>query len=140
MQDRYKILVINRDAEWLGIIKQLQDTEPYQIDITQSGVEAFEKVKADKYHIILMDIDIPDYNGIRLLEEMKQYDSLAQIIVTTRQSTMEKILGSLEGGANDYIAPPNLRVEELAKRIHDSIDKLERWRNSILDLVKELAI
>lgn len=136
MQDRYKILVINQDEEWLGIVKELQNAGLYQIEISQGAAEAFERIKNDKYHVVLIDMDIPDYNGIQLLDDIKKFDSLTQIIMTTKQSTMDKILGSLENGANDYIAYTNSKIEEVTKVINYSIEKLERWRKSILDLVK----
>lgn len=137
MHNRYKILVVNRDNEWLGIIKELQNEGPYQIEIMQNAAEAFEKIKECKYHIVLIDIDIPDYNGIQLLEEIKKFDSLTQIIVTTKQSTMDKILGSLENGASEYIAQPNINPEAIKRILDYSIERLERWRKSILDIVRE---
>jgi len=135
MRDKYKILVLNQDEELLDAIKEIQLMGPYNIEVTHSASQTFEKIKNDKYHIVLLDIDIDDKNGIDLLKEIKDYDPLTQIIMTTRHSTMDKILASLEHGANGYMVEPFTNPEEVTKIINDSIDKLERWRKSILDLV-----
>lgn len=136
MKEKYKILVVNGNEELLSKIKEEKEAGPYATETAQTAALALEKVKSDKYHIILIDTDLPDMNGIELLEEIKAYDSLAQIIVTTKDSTMEKIFSALESGANDFLADPLLNFEELKNMIDYSAEKLERWRKSIIDLVK----
>jgi len=139
MKDKYKLLVVNRNEELTGKLEENNEAGFY-IEAAQTAALAIEKVKNDKYHIILIDTDIPDKDGIELLKEIKNYDPLAQIIMTTNQSTMEKILSSLEYGANDYITDPMLNLEELKNMIDYSIEKLERWRKSIIDLVNNIIL
>lgn len=136
MKEKYKILVVNGDEELLNEIEKEKEAGTYATETAQTAALALEKVKRDKYHIILIDIDLPDMNGIELLEEIKAYDSLAQVIVTAKDSTMEKIFSALESGANDFLADPLHNFEELKNMINYSAEKLERWRKSIVDLVK----
>lgn len=136
MKEKYKILVVNRDEKFLEKIEKERKAGQYVYEIAKTAAFASEKIKSDKYHIVLIDIDLPDKNGLELLKEIKDYDSLAQIIMTTEQSTMDKILSSLDIGANDYIADPYLNFEELMKMIDYSVEKLERWKKSIIDLIK----
>jgi DNA-binding response OmpR family regulator len=98
--------------------------------------EAFFKVKKEKYHIVLADIAIPEIDGIQLLREIKEYDAMTQVIMMTGNSTMDKILTSLEFGANDYILKPFKSVEYVVTVIEYSLQKLERWRESIIELIK----
>lgn len=135
MKNKYKILVINQEDELPQLIHEFQQTKEYRIDIIPSAVEAYEKFRKEKYHIVLIDIGISDKNCFELLQEIRQYDSLAQIIMTTKHPTMDNILSSLEYGANDYIVNPFHNSEETAKIINYSIDKLERWRNAILNII-----
>ena len=75
-------------------------------------------------------------DGIELLKLIKSYDALAQVIMMTEHSTMDKILSSLEYGANDYITEPLKNAESVIKAVAYSFDKLERWRNAFVQLVK----
>jgi len=136
MKYRYKVLIVDEEEEILCTLKKLLEQETYAVETTRSAINAFEKVKSDKYHIVLIDIDMPEMNGIELLKEIKSYDALTQVIMMAGHSTMEKILSSLEYGANDYIMKPFKSVEHVIQVIDYSVQKLERWRESIIQIVK----
>ncbi len=136
MKSKYKILVVNRDEELSERMKKGKETGHYSIEVAKTAAVALEKIKADKYHVVLIDTDMPDKNGIELLKEIKTYDCMAQVIMTSNNSTMEQIFDSMESGANDYITDPLLNLEELTNMIKYSVEKLERWRKSIIGLVK----
>ncbi len=137
MKHKYQVLIVNEDEEILCALKTLLEQETYTVETTRSAIDALKKVKSDKYHIVLIDTDMSEMNGIDLLKEMKSYDALTQVIMMAGQSTMEKILSSLEYGANDYIPKPFGDMEHIVRSIDDSVQKLERWRQSIIQLVKQ---
>lgn len=136
MKEKYNVLVVGAEEELLHSMQNLLEPETFEIVSTQDSLDAYEKVKNYKYHIVLIDIDIADMDGIELLKQIKSYDALTQIIMMTEHSTMDRILCSLEYGANDYITKPTENTEKVLKLIDYSINKLERWRASILELVK----
>jgi len=136
MKYKYKVLIVDEEEEILCTLKKLLEKETYAVETTRSAINAFEKVKSDKYHIVLIDIGMPEMNGIELLKEIKSYDALTQVIMMAEHSTMEKILSSLEYGANDYILKPFKSVEHVIQVIDYSVQKLERWRESIIQIVK----
>lgn len=136
MKYKYKVLIVDEEEEILCTLKKLLEQETYAVETTRSAINAFEKVQSDKYHIVLIDIGMPEMNGIELLKEIKSYDALTQVIMMAGHSTMEKILSSLEYGANDYILKPFKSVEHVIQVIDYSVQKLERWRESIIQIVK----
>ncbi len=136
MKHKYKILIVDDEEDIVGTLKKHLKLDGYTVDTAQSAVEAFEKVKKDKYHVVLTDIVMPEMDGIELLREIKSYDALTQVIMMTGYSTMDKTLSSLEFGANDYILKPFKSVEQVMEIIDYSIKKLERWRESITQMVK----
>lgn len=136
MKHKYKILIVDDEEDIVGTLKKHMKLDGYTVDTAQSAVEAFEKVKKDKYHVVLTDIVMPEMDGIELLREIKSYDALTQVIMMTGYSTMDKTLSSLEFGANDYILKPFKSVEQVMEIIDYSIKKLERWRESITQMVK----
>ncbi|MBM7686249.1 response regulator [Defluviitalea raffinosedens] len=136
MKYTYKVLIADADEEILSTLKTHLEQENYEVETTQSAISALEKVKSDKYHIVLMDIDLPEMNGVELLKEIKSYDALTQIIIMAGHSTMEKILNALEYGANDYIQKPFSDVKYITQVMNCSVEKLERWRKSIIQIVQ----
>jgi len=136
---KYKVLIVDKEEKVLCTLKKILEQETYIVETVQSTVDALEMVKSDKYHIVLIEIDMPDMNGIELLKEIKNYDALTQVIMMTEHSTMEKILSSLEYGANDYIPKPFNSIEHVMQVIDYSVQKLERWRESIIQIVKHPA-
>jgi len=136
MTDKYKVLIVDDKEEILCFLKRLLENETSEFETTKSAVDAFEKVKSDKYHLVVIDIDNPEMDGIELLKMIKSYDALTQVVVMTEHSTMDKILSSLEYGANDYISEPLKNAESVIKAVACSFDKLERWRNAFVELFK----
>ena len=136
MKYKYKILIVDEKEEALATLKGHLEQEGYKVETTKSALEAFEKVKRDKYHIVLIDIAMPEMDGLQLLREIKKYDPMTQIIMMTESSTMDKILSSLEYGANDYIYEPLKSIEYVTSVIDYSVQKLERWRAAIIQIVK----
>ncbi|MBU3188918.1 response regulator [Clostridium bowmanii] len=136
MKYKYKILIVDKEEEELSTLKKRLEQEGYKVETTKSAIDAFKKIKGDKYHIVLIDIEMPEMDGLGLLREIKKYDSMTQIIMMTQHSTMDKILGSLEYGANDYIYKPFESEEYVMNIIDHSVQKLERWREAIIQIVK----
>ncbi len=135
-KQNYKILVVDDEREILESLKKNLILEGYCVEISEGSEEALEKIKNDKFHIVLTDIVMPGIDGIELLREIKSYDALSQVIMMTGYSTMDKTIKSLENGANDYILKPFKNIEYVIELINLSIAKLERWRDSIREIVK----
>lgn len=136
MKQKYKVLIVDDEDGIVFTLKKHLEMEEFTVDTAQNAVSAIEKVKNDKYHIVLTDIVMPEMDGIELLREIKRYDALTQVIMMTGYSTMDKTLSSLEYGANDYILKPFKSVEHVIQVIDYSVQKLERWRESIIQIVK----
>lgn len=135
MKEEYKILIIDDEEEILLALKKNLILEGYNVETCNDSQEALEMIKNNKFHIVITDIVMPNMNGIDLLKAAKAYDALTQVIMMTGYSTMEITIQSLEFGANDYILKPFKSIEYIIEIIDYSIQKLERWRESIRGLV-----
>lgn len=135
MKEEYKILIIDDEEEILLALKKNLILEGYNVETCNDSVQALEMIKNNKFHIVITDIVMPNMNGIDLLKAAKSYDALTQVIMMTGYSTMEMTIQSLEFGANDYILKPFKSIEYIIEIIDYSIQKLERWRESIRGLV-----
>lgn len=135
MKYKYKVLIVEEDEDIISTLTKLLEKETYTVEAIRSAGDALERIKSEKYHIVLIDTDMHEMSGIDLLKEIKSYDALAQVIMMSGNSTMENILSSLEYGANDYIRKPFKSEEHVMQVIDYSVQKLERWRESIIQLV-----
>lgn len=100
--------------------EELQDQlldEQFIVDSVKTLSEARERMIGDGYDLVLLDLGLPDGNGLDLLKMIKEhYDETAVIILTARGEVDEKVEG-LELGSDDYLAKP-FAMAELRARIH----------------------
>lgn len=136
MNNQYKILIVDDDKAVGNLLKEYFKSQEYAVDTSLSAVEALEKVKNTKYHIVMIDIEMPQMEGIELLKRLKKYDPMTQIVMMTESSTIDKILRSLEYGANDYIIKPFKSEDSVLTMIDHSVKKLERWRDAFIQIVQ----
>ncbi|PPQ49511.1 DNA-binding response regulator [Paenibacillus peoriae] len=114
------VLVID-DEEKISRLLQLElSHEGYAVEIAQTGREGLEKALAGTWDIIILDIMLPEMNGVEVLKQIRKVDNHTPVImVTARNTTPDKVSG-LDEGANDYITKP-FEIEELLARMRASM-------------------
>ena len=120
-----KILIIEDDPSLREIMCRALLQDNYVIETASTYTEADVKIAGYSYDCILLDIMLPDGNGLRLLEHIKKLQKRENIIIiSARNSLDDKVLG-LELGADDYLSKP-FHIAELKARIKSV---LRRGRN-----------
>ncbi|AOK92651.1 MULTISPECIES: response regulator transcription factor [Paenibacillus] len=114
------VLVID-DEEKISRLLQLElSHEGYAVEIAQTGRKGLEKALAGKWDIIILDVMLPEMNGVEVLKQIRKVDNHTPVImVTARNTTPDKVSG-LDEGANDYITKP-FEIEELLARMRASM-------------------
>lgn len=125
-----KILIVEDDAGISDFIIPELNYEGYTTTLAVSGHEALEKFKVENPDLILLDIMLPELNGLEVLRRIRAISTVPVIIETARGETIDKITG-LNLGADDYISKP-FEIEELLARINAIFRRL--------NYVKEKAI
>ena len=111
-----KILIVEDDDKIASVIQLELEYEGYEVAIAYTGKEAMEKYGAESFDMILLDVMIPELNGLEVLRRIRQKDNEIRIIMlTARDAVMDKVSG-LDSGANDYVTKP-FEIEELLARI-----------------------
>lgn len=113
-----KILIVE-DNELIatGIKDRLKD-EGFLVDISNNIKEAMQLLTSNKYNLILLDIVLPDGNGINFYKTIKELSNHTAVIFLTAKDTEDDIVRGLELGADDYIVKP-FRTRELISRIRN---------------------
>lgn len=111
----FKILLVEDEKQMAMFIEMELTHEGYEVDIAYDGREALNKVDNTDYNLILLDIMIPNLNGIEVCRRIRQFSNLPIIMLTAKSDIPDKVLG-LDVGANDYLTKP-FAIEELLARI-----------------------
>jgi len=127
MYPQTNILIVDDEEDLTISLERALIMEGFQVDITTSPLSALEMVKAKKYHILLIEIVIPEMDGIDLLEAIHNYDALTQAIMMTGHSTMDRIVRSMEKGAVDYLVKPFKGTEQVLEAVGLCEIRLKRW-------------
>lgn len=115
-----KILIIEDEKELASSISSYLTKEKYMCECVNSFAFASEKIDLYKYDCLIVDIMLPDGNGLELIKKIKKSRSNSGIIIiSARNSLNDKILG-LDIGADDYITKP-FHLSELNSRIKSII-------------------
>lgn len=110
-----KILVIEDEQSLQELIARALLKEHYVVEVASTYGEAWEKLSMFSYDCVLLDIMLPDGNGLDLLKAFrKEGKSLTVIILSARNSLEDKVIG-LEEGADDYLPKPFHTAELLAR-------------------------
>ena len=112
----HKILIIEDEDKIARILELELKHEGYETAIAANGRAGLECALKESWDVIILDIMIPELNGIEVLRRIRKSDQLTSIILlSARDSVMDKING-LDHGANDYVTKP-FDMEELLARI-----------------------
>lgn len=111
-----KILIVEDDAGISDFVIPELEHEGYTTCLAVTGREALEKFETEKPDLVLLDIMLPELNGLEVLRRIRAVSTIPVILETARGETIDKING-LNLGADDYIPKP-FEIEELLARIN----------------------
>jgi DNA-binding response OmpR family regulator len=110
-----KILIVDDEALLVKGLKYSLEQDGYLIDVAYDGKEALEKFNQDKFDMIILDLMLPEIDGLEVCQKIRERSDVPIIMLTAKGEDMNKILG-LEYGADDYMTKP-FNILELKARI-----------------------
>ena len=123
----YNILVVDDDKEIVNAIEIYLKREGYNIIKAYNGNEALEKILENEIHLIILDIMMPEKDGIETLEEIRKTKTIPVILLSAKSEDYDKISG-LDTGADDYITKP-FNPLELIARVKSNIRRYVEFGN-----------
>ena len=101
----YKILIIDDDRDILVIISDMLSGYGYEVTTAESAEEAFGLLSSNSYHLLLLDINLPDSDGFEICKQLREVSTVPVIFASARTSESDRISG-YEIGGDDYLPKP----------------------------------
>lgn len=109
------ILVVDDEQNIVKLVRLYLNRDGYQVEAAYDGAEALEKAKSLRPDLIILDIMMPEMDGLAVCRELRKTSNVPIIILTARDDDVDRIVG-LELGADDYITKP-FNPRELVARV-----------------------
>lgn len=133
-----KILIIEDEQQLAESIADYLSVEDYLCEFASTHNEAINKIGIYQYDCILLDIMLPDGNGLKILEELKKQNKQDGVIIISAKNALDDKIVGLQLGADDYLTKP-FHLSELAARIY-SIIRRKQFDNSNTIVQNEIEI
>lgn len=128
-----KLLIIEDFVELSLKMKEALETIGFYVDVANDGLSGEEKAYVNVYDAILLDLNLPNKDGIDILKFIRENDILVPvIIITARDELNDRVLG-LDLGADDYIVKP-FQIEELRARVQAVIRRYYGRHQSVIQI------
>ncbi|WP_267404537.1 MULTISPECIES: response regulator transcription factor [unclassified Chryseobacterium] len=126
-----KILIIEDEPELKNIVQNFLEAEQFIVEYAEDYSSGLEKIISYEYDCILLDIMLPDGNGIDLLKEIKAMHKKDPVIILSAKDSVDDKVAGLEIGADDYLAKP-FHLAELLARIKSVIRRKKQDGENII--------
>lgn len=136
--DGMKILIVEDEREMAKSIVQYLRQESYVCEVAYTASEAEEKIMLHDYDCILLDITLPDGNGLKILEKLKRERKLEGVIIISARNSIDDRIQGLNLGADDYLPKP-FHLAELGARV-SAVIRRKRFEGANRIQLHEISI
>jgi len=140
-----KILIIEDEPEMSGLIKEFLEAENYVVELATNFRTGLDKIISYDYDCILLDVMLPDGNGLKLLQELKNMDKADSVIIISAKDSPDDKVKGLDLGADDYLAKPfhlaelNARIKSVIRRKKSGGKKVLEFQNVTMNMEERLV-
>ncbi len=127
------ILIVEDEIKISNFIKKGLEMEHYTVDVAFDGKKALEKIGTNDYDLIILDIMLPEINGVEVCKNIRENKIDAPVLMLTARDTTEDRVNGLDAGADDYLTKP-FAFEELLARIRALLRREKILKHSILKI------
>lgn len=133
-----RVLVVDDEKPIADILQFNLEKEGYDVVCAYDGEEALEKVEEQKFDLVLLDIMLPNKDGMEVCREIRKKYEMPIIMLTAKDSEIDKVLG-LELGADDYVTKP-FSARELVARVKANVRRHQQEAEKSPDEMNEIKV
>ncbi len=134
-----KILIVDDDDTLRESMVSILESEGYILEVARSGREAEEKIKNNIYNLVLLDIMLPDTNGIELLSKINEYSPRMKKIMLTGFPDTDSAIKSVNSKADAYLVKPfdpEKLLEIIAENLEQQKEELRYTQEKVLEYIQ----
>src|SRR5919197_100440 len=110
-----RILVVEDEAKVAQALREGLDAEHYGVDVSATGEDAFFRLHAETFDLVILDLMLPGRDGLEILKTLRRRDRYTPVLVLTARDAVEDRVQGLDSGADDYLVKPFAFPELLAR-------------------------
>lgn len=135
-KSKVRILIVDDEEDLLQALQSHLELDGFTVEVANAARVALEKIEERSYHIVLTDINMPEMDGIELLERVKERRGETLVIMITAYTSLMKVLNSRVHGAMDYVLKPFRDLSEVDEVVDRAYRQIERWDNVLTETRK----
>jgi DNA-binding response OmpR family regulator len=126
-----RILLVEDEVALANRIRNVLKNERYQVEVAHDGSDGLDEALTETYNLIILDILIPEMDGIEVLKEIREAGLKVPVIMLTAKDKVQDKVGGLDAGADDYLTKP-FAIPELLARIRSLLRRDSEDKTSVL--------
>jgi DNA-binding response OmpR family regulator len=129
------ILVVEDEPRLAALLRRVLTEERHTVDVAATGTDGLHMAGSDTYDLVVLDVMLPELDGIQVCRELRTYDVQTPVLMLTARGEVEDRVRGLNAGADDYLVKP-FAMEELLARVN----ALLRRRHRDLEMSEEIRV
>lgn len=117
-----RVLVVDDEPQIRRLLSVSLSSRGYRVEGVATGQESIERLAANHFDIVLLDLGLPDVDGLEVCEQVRQWSSIPIIVISVREDERDKI-AALDLGADDYVTKP-FSIDELLARMRAALRRM----------------
>jgi two-component system KDP operon response regulator KdpE len=114
-----RVLVVDDEAQIRRLLSVSLSNHGFRVTTAGTGSEAVERLSEHTYDLVLLDLGLPDADGVQVCRDIREWSSVPIIVVSVREGEADKV-AALDAGADDYVNKP-FGIEELLARMRSNL-------------------
>jgi DNA-binding response OmpR family regulator len=140
-----KLLLIEDEKDLVRVVQEWMDHDHHLVDVAHDGALAVKMLAEHHYDLVILDLGLPDVDGLEIIRDLRERGCKTPIIVVTGRNAIDSKVVCLEGGADDYLTKPfhmkelSCRVRALIRRDAGHAANVLRLSDVTVDLANRLV-
>ncbi len=117
-----KVLLVDDEIDFTKVLSQRLEARGLDVEIAENGIQALDKIGQVNYDIILLDLQMPEMDGMETLKRLREERPELQVVLLTGQGDLKSGVEAMKLGASDFLEKP-ADIKELMEKIKDAKTK-----------------
>jgi two-component system, response regulator, stage 0 sporulation protein F len=115
------VLIVEDDEEIIKILDRLLSGQGYATIKSENGADAMQMAATVKPDVVILDLNLPDFSGIQVLDKLKAMDETVQVIILTAHGSKDSVRSAMELGALNFLTKP-FEFKELCGAVREAFE------------------